>query len=538
MSDYTLCLILSTSGKISRKTGLMIAKNSQLYYGTVGGGNVEYQALMQTEGGEYSFKACSGGTAIIGIYQSLTDAVVEQITTLKEPFLVKIEDFVVSVVKYGENKKLDLEFEKGRQGLFKEGEVIYYVERPYKELVLIGGGHVAKATYDLASYLEYRVTVIEKREEFLTTKLYPNAKRIKVDSYDEVPFKIKESAVTSVAVLTRDISQATLDTLAKLKLCYFGVMGHSELSPWYSPIGLNLGGERVKEVALSLMSEIQSVFYKTKPGNLKYAKGRLVLVRGAGDLATGVIVALVKAGYRVLATEIEKPTVIRRTVSFASVIYSNTMTLEGVTAQKAKNYQDAITLLEKGSVPILIDPELEILTKLKVEVVVDAILAKKNLGTSLALAPFVVALGPGFTAQIDCNVVVETKRGHEMGRLLYTGSAIANTGIPGIIAGFGKERVMHSPIAGVFKGIKQIGDIVKNGEIIAYVDEEPVYSTLDGRLRGLLMDGLSVPKGFKIADVDPRGEEAQYLSISDKARSLGGAVVIAVDNHFSTLVMR
>ena len=185
--------------------------------------------------------------------------------------------------------------------------------------------------------------------------------------------------------------------------------------------------------------------------------------------------------------------------------------------------------MDRKDIPILVDPEGDAIKTLKPFCIVDAILAKKNLGTTIDMAPFVVALGPGFEAGKDVDAVIETKRGHNLGRIIRDGSAIANTGIPGIIGGYGKERVMHSECEGIFKGAVEIGKIVKKGDVIAYIDETPVLASLDGRLRGLLHDGLFVPKGFKIADIDPRGEETDHLTISDKARAIAGGVLEAID---------
>ncbi len=258
-------------------------------------------------------------------------------------------------------------------------------------------------------------------------------------------------------------------------------------------------------------------------------RSRLVVVRGAGDLATGTIVKLRNAGYSVIATEIAKPSVIRRTVSLAEAVYSGKAEVEGVSGVYAGNLEDIPGILESGSVPVIIDPELTIVRKLKPEVLVDAAIAKRNLGTTIDMAPFVVALGPGFTAGADADAVIETKRGHSLGRIIRSGTAIANTGVPGNIEGYTSERVIHSPASGIFEGVRSIGDIVRKGDIIARVGDYDILASIDGKLRGLLRSGLHVPQGFKVADIDPRGEKADHLTISDKARAIAGGVLEAVD---------
>ena len=180
-------------------------------------------------------------------------------------------------------------------------------------------------------------------------------------------------------------------------------------------------------------------------------------------------------------------------------------------------------------VPVMVDPSLSILDILHPRVLVDATIAKRNLGTRMDMAPLVIALGPGFTAGVDCHAVIETKRGHTLGRVIYHGTAIPNSGVPGNIAGYAEERVIHSPSAGIFRGVKAIGDIVRKGDVIAYAGDVPVHATIDGKLRGLLHDGLEVPEGFKIADIDPRGEKADHTTISDKARAIAGGVLEAAD---------
>ena len=256
----------------------------------------------------------------------------------------------------------------------------------------------------------------------------------------------------------------------------------------------------------------------------------LIVVRGAGDLATASIIRLHNSGFKVIALDIEKPTVIRRTVSFAQAMFDKQMTVEGVTA-KLCDIDSVNKVLEEGFVPVVIDPKGEVIKRYKPTVVVDSIIAKKNLGTNRDMAPFTVALGPGFKAPDDVSCVIETARGHNLARLIYNGSASPNTGIPGNIAGFTTERVIHSPCEGIFRATKKIGDIVKRGDVIAYVGETEVLASLDGMIRGLLHDDLYVPEHFKISDIDPRGENADYLTCSDKARALSGSVLEAVMHY-------
>lgn len=255
-----------------------------------------------------------------------------------------------------------------------------------------------------------------------------------------------------------------------------------------------------------------------------------VVFRGAGDLATASAIKLHNAGFPVIMLEVEKPTVIRTTVSFASCMFTGSCAVEGVRAQKCSpdnTLQTAMT----GVVAVTADPGGNLIEVIKPQIVIDAILAKKNLGTNRNTAPFTIALGPGFSAPEDVNVVIETMRGHSLGTLIRNGKAIANTGIPGIIGGYGIERVLHSPKAGIFKPVRSIGDIVVAGDILAYVDDEPVKTIIGGKIRGMLTGGLSVPGHFKVADVDPRGEAADHTTCSDKARSIAGGVLEAVMHY-------
>ena len=254
----------------------------------------------------------------------------------------------------------------------------------------------------------------------------------------------------------------------------------------------------------------------------------LVVVRGAGDLATGVIHRLVRSGLPVIATDIGDPTVIRRTVAFAEAIPNGEAIVEGMIARRADSPDQAIQFCQEGIVPVIVDPEANITKRLNPFALVDAILAKKNLGTSRGMADVVIGLGPGFSAGGDVDVVVETNRGHDLARLIFEGTAEPNTGIPGNVGGKTDERVIRSPSEGVLRGVRRIGDRVQAGDVVAKIDEVPVVTKIDGILRGLLRNDLAVTKGFKVGDVDPRCQKEHCFTISDKARAIGGGVLEAI----------
>ena len=254
----------------------------------------------------------------------------------------------------------------------------------------------------------------------------------------------------------------------------------------------------------------------------------LVLIRGAGDIATGIALRLYRSGIRVVMTDLPRPTAIRRTVCFSQAIVLGETTVEGVRAVRADTASQALERLAEGAVPVLPDPALTCLTSLRPDALVDAILAKKNLGTHITDAPVVVGVGPGFTAGTDCHAVVETMRGHTLGRVIYDGAALPNTNIPGLIGGYAGERVLRAPADGVFHQILNIGDEVKAGDIAGEVDGQPMRCTIGGVLRGLLADGTPVHKGMKSGDVDPRCRPEYCATASDKALAVGGGVLEAL----------
>ena len=274
-------------------------------------------------------------------------------------------------------------------------------------------------------------------------------------------------------------------------------------------------------------------------------RNSLIICRGGGDLATGIVHRLHRAGFRVLVLETDHPAAIRRQVSFCEAVYEGKATVEGVTAQRIDSVSEMEEVFAGGCVPLFIDSKGASIADLHPDVVVDAIIAKKNLGTTKEMAPLVIGVGPGFTAGVDVDLVIESMRGHNLARILEEGSALPNTGIPGAIAGVAKERVIHAECAGILYGEKKISDYVQKDEVIAFIYPDTqgkdasgqekkdgafaVRATISGILRGLIRDGYLVTKGFKIADIDPRESEYENcFTISDKARCIAGGVLEAL----------
>lgn len=254
----------------------------------------------------------------------------------------------------------------------------------------------------------------------------------------------------------------------------------------------------------------------------------MILIRGAGDIASGIAVRLYRCGFTLAMTDLEKPTSIRRTVCFSEAMIHGFCTVEGITAERAATREEAKAIWQRGHIPVFADDAGTIVSQLQPDALVDARLAKVNLDTSLSDAPIVIAVGPGFSARTDCHAVVETQRGHYLGRAIYEGSAAPNTGVPGNIGGYTVERIIRAPKAGVFRPLRAIGDQVAADEIVAYVDKEPVRCLIGGTLRGILPEGIQVHQGMKSGDVDPRCKLEHCLCASDKALSVGGGVLEAL----------
>jgi xanthine dehydrogenase accessory factor len=260
----------------------------------------------------------------------------------------------------------------------------------------------------------------------------------------------------------------------------------------------------------------------------------VIVIKGAGEMATGLACRLFNANFRQLVMlETNMPMAVRRCVSFCEAVYDGAVTVEGITARKADGSSEIYRTWQAGEIPVLKDPGWDVVPELAPQVVIDAIIAKKNLGTTMAEAPLVIGLGPGFSAGEDVHCVIETNRGHDLGRIIEKGPAQADTGVPGTICGVSSERVLRAPCDGVFTAVSAIGDLVTRDQVLGHVDRMPVTASIDGMVRGLIRTGTRVPVRCKIGDIDPRGAAASCSTISEKARAVGGAVLEAILHRYN-----
>ncbi|SHD76364.1 selenium-dependent molybdenum cofactor biosynthesis protein YqeB [Schnuerera ultunensis] len=258
-----------------------------------------------------------------------------------------------------------------------------------------------------------------------------------------------------------------------------------------------------------------------------------IIIRGGGDLATGIAYKLHKAGYRIIILEIDKPLTVRRAVAFSEAVYEGENTVEGIKGILAKNRKDIYKIWDIGAIPVYIDKEGRIIEEIKPLVVIDAIIAKRNLGTNKSMAPITIGIGPGFEAGKDVDFVVESNRGTNLGKIIHSGRASKNTGIPGEVMGYTQGRVLRAPCDGIVKAFCKIGDIIDKGNVICQVGDKNVIAPFKGILRGMIREGLYVNKGLKIGDIDPRCIKEYAFIISDKARIIGDRVLegIQITSH-------
>lgn len=508
---FAIASIIETKGSSPRHSGKMLVKGDGNIIGTIGGGMIERYVIEQSLEAinEGSPRTVSGRMARTG---------------------------------------------KDAMGMDCGGAMKIFIDvfclKP--QLILIGAGHVNRAVAFCAHTLGFAITVADSYLESLQPEHFPaHSQLVHGDNIEAAIAKLNITPNSFVIIATNNQDQQAVEQIINQPCQYLGLMAsrrkrqviydylrelsvtEDTIAAIHSPIGFNIGAETPEEIAISIMAEVLKVKHDSSGLQMKdemphQKQQKLVLIRGAGDIATGVAIRLHNANYKVVMTDIEQPTHIRRSVAFAQALYDQKVTIEGVSAQQVHNLKDIVSVLAQGDIPVIADEQAAIIEQLQPLYVVDAILAKRNMGTHMQMAPFTVALGPGFSAGDDCHVVIETNRGHHLGRLIYQGAAQTNTGEPGSIAGFTYQRVIRAPNVGTMKTKVALGAIVNEGDIVAYVDETPITAPLSGMVRGLLNDGLPVSAGFKIGDIDPRGVKADFNSVSDKARAIAGGVLEAL----------
>lgn len=500
---FAIAMITRSKGSTPRSSARMLIRDDRSILGTIGGGPVELYVIEQ---------------ALIAM-------------------------------KEGKNRTCTYTLQmKEKEGMHCGGSMEFFidVEIPGTFLVLVGAGHVNQAVAKAAVNLGFHVSVADNRKTLLNRESFPQDVSLYYgETLQEAVDQTGLNENSFVLIATGSEDSAAIRAVMGSHPRFLGMLGSSrkalmiktellkeewtneDLQKIICPIGLNIGAETPAEIAISILS--QMIMFKTGTNGREIFKtnplGNLIIVRGAGDIATGTISRLYNAGYPVLALETREPTVIRRTVAFAEAVRSGNTTIEGITARLADTAEDVRTIISSGEIAVAVDPEGILIERFKPIAVIDAILAKKNLGTKIDCAPLTIAMGPGFEAGKDVDFIVETARGHDLGKIISEGPAKANTGIPGNIEGYTDERIIRSPVAGKVEVVKDIASIVKKGDVIARIGNTEIPATLNGMIRGMIRQGTVVPAGMKMGDIDPRGEKARYDTISDKARAIGGSVL-------------
>lgn len=507
--SVAMLTVVGTSGSAPREVGTRMAVTPDEEYGTIGGGSVE-------------------GLAI--------DDAREVLAGKKEPGV----------------RSYELE-RGGNTGMVCGGSMEVFIDRlsARPRLYLAGGGHINQELAPIAVRLGYAVTVIDDRETYADPALFPDAVTVIEGNYDDELRDLPMGADASLVVATRSSTFDGAATAAGLDgdAGYIGVVasetkaehitdslvdsGYSRaaLARVRSPVGLKLGGDGPADIALSILAEVARDRHGVSGARETTLNlDDLVVIRGGGDLGSGVGYRLHKAGFPVIVTEVATPTVVRRQVAFATAIYEETVEIEGVTGRRVTDADEAVAALDSGEVPVIEDPEAAIADRLGAAVVVDAIMAKGKVdtGTRRDDADVVIGMGPGFKAGEDVDAVIETDRGHELGRAIYEGSASAYDGEPGEREGYTHERVFYAPVSGRWEPTVEIGELVEAGATVGTVGGEPVTSEIAGLIRGLVAPDIEVSEGTKLGDTDPRGESVDPGKISDKALCLGGGVLEAI----------
>jgi xanthine dehydrogenase accessory factor len=503
--------VVDTEGSAPRDPGTRMVVTADAEYGTIGGGTVESLAV---------------------------EAAREVLARESDPGV----------------RSYELE-PGGNTGMVCGGAMDVFVDRIQgpPRLYVAGGGHISQELAVLAVDTGYDVTVVDDREEYADPDLFPGAVEVVHGGYGDALRDLPMSSETAVAVATRSgtFDQQAVAAAIDGGAGYVGLVasdrkadrvrsglvdagyGRATLARVRSPVGLDLGGGSPDDIALSILAEV----HRDRHGGTGRPETALdlddlVVVRGGGDLGSGVVYRLHRAGYPVVVTEVARPSVVRRGVAFGTAVYEGDVAVEDVTGRHATDTDAAVAILEDGDVPVLEDPDAAVAGELDAAVLVDAIMAKgkTDTGTRRDDADVVVGLGPGFVAGEDVDAVVETDRGHQLGRVFYEGTASEYDGEPGERRGYTHERVVRAPADGRWETAVDIGDVVSAGDAVGYVDDQPVTAEIDGLVRGLVHGGLQVSAGGKLGDVDPRGESVDHEKVSDKALCLGGGVLEAVLN--------
>lgn len=441
----------------------------------------------------------------------------------------------------------------GNTGMVCGGSMDVFIDRVAgnARLYIAGGGHIAQVLAPLAKELGYDVVVVDDREEYANPELFPDDVDVVHGGYGDVLGDRPMTVESAVAVATRGstfdaravaagldggagyVGLVASETKARRVLDSVADEGYtwSELLRVRSPVGYELGGTGPEDVALSILSELHAMRHgaDARPAT-PVPLENLVVVRGGGDLGSGVVYRLATAGFPVIVTETASPTVVRRDAAFASAMYVDEIDIQGITGRRADSIDEAAKILLDEDVPVLEDPDAAVVDDLEASVVVDAIMAKgkRDTGTHRELADVVIGMGPGFEAGKDVDAVIETDRGHELGRAIYDGSASEYDGKPAEREGYTTERVFYATGDGRWEPSVDIGDVVTAGDPVGTIDDETITAEIDGLVRGLVHEGVEVSAGTKLGDIDPRGESVDPATISDKALCLGGGVLEAV----------
>ncbi len=527
--SFVVATIIKSKGSAPRHNAKMIVTSEKDIFGTIGGGPLEHYVI------EESIKAILKKESTMLYYRLDINSKQASLYTDNNKNIEKIE-------------------------MLCGGDIDIFIEfvPSAKNVYLIGSGHVNASLAHILNFLGYNYFVVATHDSHLNKNKFINANFIESDTFSNAIKGINFSESDIVIIATFNNDEESLRELIKKDLAFLGMIGSrkkvhtikekllsdntatlSDMKKLHSPLGLDLGGESPEDIAISIMSLIMMTLNnssgESKSSNNK--NNNTIIVRGGGDIATGVVLALKKVGFNIIVLEKKNPTVIRRAVSIANGVYEECFEIEGIKSVLAKTHSEALVLSkEKHTIPILIDEDMTSVLIIKPFALIDATISKKNMGLNINLASVVIALGSGFSAGVDCHYVIETMRGHDFGRIIYSGYALENTGVPAEIMGVSTDRLLKSPCAGIFNIKKDIGSIVQKNDCVASVTDSDgtlhiIKAKIDGVVRGMLKSGIHVESNFKVGDIDPRGNRDYAFSVSEKARSLGMATIFAILEH-------